>query len=332
MKKIVSLLITLLLAFFMLSSCTFGESDSNEGTNNNVSKIKIGCLSGPTGMGMAKLISDNGMDSEKYSFTVFSSPDDARNAFLAGDVDAICFPTNTALNLYNKTNGSITVAAVNCLGSLYVISNSTVDINGIEDLEGKTIYASVPNSTTLPIVEHILDESGINANITFEYNNETLATHDQLVALVAKGLIDIAILPEPKATATILSNAALGLSIDINLSEAWESISDDDEPLTMGCIIFNKQFAIDNKSSVDAFLSEYEESIKYINDENNNESSANMIAESGILPNANIAKKALNNLYGSIVYIDGKEMKTALDGFFTVIDMELPDDEFFYEG
>jgi NitT/TauT family transport system substrate-binding protein len=98
----------------------------------------------------------------------------------------------------------------------------------------------------------------------------------------------------------------------------------------MGCIVFNKNFVDKNKDAVDAFLAEYKASIEYINDKKNLESSAEMIFNAGILPKAAIAKKALMNLYGSIVYIDGAEMKTALEGFYKVIGLAKPDANFYY--
>jgi NitT/TauT family transport system substrate-binding protein len=194
-------------------------------------------------MGIAKMISDNGFDSDKYSFTVFGDPVSAQDAFIAGDLDAICFPTNNAAKLYAKTNGQLYVTAINCLGSLYVISSQNVTINNIQDLEGKTIYASVPNSTTGAIIEYILKENNINAEVSFTLDGEELTSHDLLATRIGEGKIDIAILPEPKATATILTNPALGLSIDLNLSTEWERVSESTEPLTMGCIIFNKKFS-----------------------------------------------------------------------------------------
>lgn len=325
MKKFLATLLLFTLTLTLLASCT----PSTDGENT---KINVGCLSGPTGMGMAKMINDNGLDSDKYSFTVYGGPEAAKDAFIAGDVDAICFPTNTAANLCKALNGDVYVAAINCLGSLYLLTDSTVEINSISDLEGRTVYASVPNSTTGAIINHILEENGVNATVSFEYEGETLADHDQLVGLIGKGEVDIAILPEPKATATIISNPDLGLSIDLNLSAEWEKVSSDSEPLTMGCIIFRKSFVDKNKAAVDAFLAEYESSIEFINSKENNEEAANMIYNAGILPKAAIAKRALNNLYGSIVYMDGAEMKAALKSFYQVIGIALPDDEFYYEG
>ena len=324
MKKLTSILLIAALLVLSLSSCALFADKKVESA-----KIRVGCLAGPTGMGMAKMISDNGLDSDKYAFTVFSSPEDAKNAFVAGDVDAICFPTNTAANLYGALKGELYVAAINCLGSLYLLTDASTEITSVADLEGKTIYASVPNSTTAPIINYILEKNNVNATVSFEFEGETLASHDQLSALIAMGKIDIAVLPEPKATATIASNPTLNLSVDLNLSTEWDKISS--EPLTMGCIIFKKSFVNSNKSSVDAFLAEYKASIEYINDKANNEAAANMIYEAGILPKAAIAKKALNNLYGSIVYLDGAEMKSALESFYTAIGMALPDDAFYYE-
>ena len=329
MKKITSILLLFVFTLSLLTSCGISNNDTtNEG---NKSKIRIGTLSGPTGMGIAKMISDNGFDSDKYSFTVFGDPVSAQDAFIAGDLDAICFPTNNAAKLYAKTNGQLYVTAINCLGSLYVISSKNVTINSIQDLEGKTIYASVPNSTTGAIIEYILKENNINANVSFALGGEELTSHDLLATRIGEGKIDIAILPEPKATATILANPTLGLSIDLNLSAEWEKVSESTEPLTMGCIIFSKKFVDNNKNSVDAFLTEYNASISFINDKANLESAAEMIVSAGILPKVPLAKKALNNLYGSIVYIEGSAMKNALKSFYTVINENQPDDNFYYE-
>ena len=328
MKKLFALLLITAVLFGTLTSCF--PFDSNVTEDGKTTKIRIGTLSGPTGMGMAKIINDNGLDSDKYSFTVYGKPDAAQAAFTAGDIDALCFPTNNAANLYAKLNGNLYVTAINCLGSLYVVSGSGYEIDSIQDLEGKTIYASVPNSTTGAIINYILAENNVNATVTFEYNGEVLNDHDMLSAYMGKGEIDLAILPEPKATATIVSNPNLGLKISLNLSAEWEKVSDESEPLTMGCIVFNKNFVDKNKDAVDAFLAEYKASIEYINDKKNLESSAEMIFNAGILPKAAIAKKALMNLYGSIVYIDGAEMKTALEGFYKVIGLAKPDANFYY--
>lgn len=325
MKKLLAFLLLLTITITTLTSCFKKNDESDQPT-----KIRIGTLSGPTGMGMAKMIADNGMDNYKYSFTVFGDPASAQDAFIAGDVDAICLPTNNAAKLYSKTNGNLYVAAINCLGSLFVVSTFEDNIDDIKDLEGRTIYASVPNSTTGAIINYILEQNGINATVSFEYKGEILNDHNMLSAYMSKGEIDLAILPEPKASATVASNSGR-LTVSLNLSSEWDKVSSDTEPLTMGCIVFNKKFADNNKEEVNSFLDEYKASIEYINDSGTFIPSADNVVIAGILPNTGIARKALANLNESFVYIDGSEMQTALEAFYNVIGLELPDDAFYYD-
>ncbi len=122
-------------------------------------KIKIGVMTGPTGMGMAKLIHDNGLDGEKYSFTAYPSPDLATAALTKGELDMLCVPTNLAANLSSKQE--ITAVSINCLGSLYVVVRDGVEINSVNDLIGKTVYYGVKTSTTEAIFEYILSKHSI---------------------------------------------------------------------------------------------------------------------------------------------------------------------------
>ena len=135
--------------------------------------------------------------------------------------------------------------------------------------------------------------------------------------------------PEPKATAAMKQN--LAYSIDLNLSKEWDKVSN--EPLTMGCIVVRNDFLKEHKSVVDKFLVEYKESINYVGSPDNHDVAAQLIVDAGILPQLPIAKSALTNLYGSIVYIDGNEMESALKGFYDAIDqVKLPGDDFYYGG
>ena len=314
MKKALSLIRALILLFtFVLTA--------NSCNNDDGVAIRIGVMSGPTGMGMAKLISDQKGIEDRYIFKIFSDPQQATGELAAGNLDLLCLPTNTAATLANKTADYISVCAINTLGSLYLLTDGNTKINSINDLEGKTIYASVPNSTTKPIIDFILSQNGVNATV------EHTPDHDTLVAKIKKGEVSIAVLPEPKVTAALANNT--DYKIDLNLTEEWSKISD--LPLTMGCIVVRNEYLKDNKKKVDAFLEEYSGSISYIANKTNLDTSAQMIVDAGILPQLGVAKKSLNNLAGSIVYIDGDAMKDALEGFYTAIGLQKPNSKFYYE-
>jgi NitT/TauT family transport system substrate-binding protein len=314
MKKIVSLILIVALFALAATSCAFQKNDDTV--------VRIGVMSGPTGMGMAKLMNDEGAkETSKYEFTVYSAPTNATADLANGSLDMLCLPTNTAANLANQKSDYITVLSINCLGSLYLLSDGNTEIKSVSDLAGKTIYASVPSSTTGPIINYILDKNNVDANVVFE------ADHDALVAKIASGEAPIAVLPEPKATAALTKNSAY--SVDLNLSTEWDKISE--EPLAMGCIVVKNEFLSAHKSVVDKFLNDYEASIDFIGDEDNLDSSAAMIVDAGVLPALPVAKKALKNLYGSIEYIDGDDMKAALKGFYTAIGLNSPADSFYYD-
>ena len=101
--------------------------------------------------------------------------------------------------------------------------------------------------------------------------------------------------------------------------------------LATSCLMEEKEFFDQTPAErMDAFLAEYKTSIEYIADPANHDASAQMIVDAGILPKLPVANSALTNLYGSIVYIDGAEMKTALEGFYTAIGYALPADSFYY--
>ncbi len=163
-----------------------------------------------------------------------------------------------------------------------------------------------------------------------DVNVYVLADHDAVVAKIVKGEIDVAVLPEPKASAAIISakNANQNYSIALNLSEEWDKISSTELP--MGCIVAKNDFLNLHEGAAVEFLKEYKASIEYIGNPENKESAAGMIVNAGILPKLPIAKSSLENLYGSIVYKDSSDMKDTLIGFYNAIGIDNPGDDFYY--
>ena len=312
MKKIISLILVLAISCLVLASCGAPDTD-----------INIGVMSGPTGMGMAKLMNYEQNDDSNYSFSIYSSPEEATAKLVKGEIDMLCLPTNVAANLYNK-NQNIKVLAINTLGSLYLLTAPGVEVSSVKDLEGKTVYTSVPTSTTGPIINYILEKNEVNATIEFE------ADHNALAAKVIKGTVDYAILPEPIVTNALTKNP--NYTTALNLSTEWDKVSD--EPLVMGCIVVRADFLNENLAAVNWFLDRYEDSIEYIGAKKNNTAAAQMIINQKIVPaftENKQAESALNNLYGSIEYIDGDDMKEALYDFYTAIGMTQPDNGFYFD-
>ena len=60
---------------------------------------------------------------------------------MQGELDIAAVPANLASVLYNNTEGQVQVLAINTLGVLYIVENGDT-VHSVEDLKGKTIFAS----------------------------------------------------------------------------------------------------------------------------------------------------------------------------------------------
>lgn len=335
MKKTISLLLVLVMSAlltFSITSCAPADDY----------QLKIGYLNGPTGMGMAKLIADNGGKdgNEKYTFSA-TTAELVGAAVSSGIFDIACMPTNAAATIYNK-NSNIEILAINCLNSIYVITDKNTTVNSFADLEGKTIY-TCKGGTPAPILKTLLNAYNINATVSNEFFDHIIAKPEDIPAVLTSkdGAPAIVVAPEP-----IITSANLALksdntndneySIDIDLGAVWKEKFNTD--ITMGCIVANKKVIEEHKGLVDAFLAEYKASIEYIGKSENIEASAKLIEDAGIMPKAAAAKIALSNLNrgGYISYLDGESMKAALEKVYEAFGMQLiggklPDDDFYYE-
>lgn len=337
MKKIIALIV-LIIMLFSLVSCNISNND-NDTTPPEKVKIRIGYMAGPTGMGMAKLIHDNGgleNGNDKYSFTKYADTNAAKADLAAGKIDVICLPTNEAAMYQSNVDKDAKVLAINCLNSLYMIMNKNTIITSFDDLSGQSPYVlyTCKNGTPRMILEHIINETGIDAVVSYEIAGKEILTPADLSAMVIANRIPNAVMPEPLVTSTLLKVNNTGYdhlkwSVKVDITDEWAKISD--TPLTMGCLLADGDFARDHKDELNAFLEEYKASVEYIGNSENVDSAANYVVETGVMGTAPAAKMALNNLGSSISYIDGDEMKTALINFYNAIGITLPDDSFYYE-
>lgn len=335
MKKLIALLLIAVLSITALCACS-----QNDNTQDENVTINIGYMQGPTGMGMAKLIHDN-QSSGKYQFTKFEDAQLATAALLKGEIDVACLPTNNASIIYNTKNESVQVLALNCLNSLYLMTKSGTAISSINDLEGKTIY-TISNGTPKLILKELLEKNNVNATIKTEavINNDTkqLALPSDLASALIAGAADIALVPEPVATAVPLKLASMNkdhtYTVALNVGTEWEKVHEN--PVAMGCVLANKSFVAENKTAIDAFLTEYESSISFMNNSENRDLAADYIVEASVLDAKGAAVKSLNNLGDAIAYVDGDKMKSILVDFYTAIGNsaiggKLPKDEFYYK-
>ncbi|MDF2921944.1 MAG: hypothetical protein K0R57_858 [Paenibacillaceae bacterium] len=295
------------------------------------SKLRVGALKGPTGMGMAQLMEQDslGASAVDYEFTLLDSPDDMTAKIINGELDAAAVPTNLALTLYNKTGGAIQLAAVNTLGVLYVLEKGDT-VHSVADLKGKTIHTSGKGATQDFAFRYILKQNGLDPDkdVTLDYKLQ----HAELAAAAASGDAPIALLPQPHVTTAMLKEPGLRVALDV--TKEWEAVAGSAGKLAMGSLIVQKKAVEADKAALQAFLTEYEASAHFVHADL--DKAAELIAKYTILPNANVAKKAIP--LSNITYIGAQEAKPFLEQFYKVLfDFEpksvggkLADDGFYY--
>ncbi len=344
MKKLLSLLLVLILSLGVFASCGETENNnssssgasssnsSNDDVDNSTEKtnINLTVLNGSTGFGMAQLMgkNTNGETKNTYNVNIATVVGDVEKALIAGTVDIAALPTNSAAKVYNKTNGNVQILAINTLGVLYLI-DKTGSVSSIDKLSGKTIY--VPSDNPTFITKHILNSNGIE-NVTVD--STKYSNPQALQAAVKAGQVDIAVLPQPVVTAAMAGAKQAGFEykIALDLTEEWDRAND--EQLVQGCIVVRKDFASKNKEAVDKFLSEYEASINFLN--NNQAEAAALIVKHGIFANATVAEKAIPK--SNVVFITGNEMKSSMSAFIEAmyninkesVGEKIPLDDFYY--
>lgn len=330
MKKILALLLTLMLTLG-LTAC--GQTDNNSSVASETPelvKANVFVLSGPTGIGAANLKdkADNGKTEGDYNVTVVAQPDEIVAKISNKEADIAAIATNLAAKLYNKTEGNITVLAVNTLGVLNVVTPKGVEITSLEDLKGKKIYTTGQGSNPEYIINYLLEKNGIKDDVTLAFKAEGT----ELLSVWATDPNAIIISPQPVATTLTIQNE--GAKIAIDLTKEWEKV-DNKSALMMGCVVVRNEFLKDNKATVDKFLEEYKASIEAAN--NDIDTTATLCETYGIIPKAPIAKKAIPNC--NLTFVSGSEMKTKLSGYLkvlfdadkTAVGGKLPADGFYYE-
>lgn len=315
-RKVLGLVVVGIMILTLLGGCKQEEKLTTP--------VHIAALNGPTGMGMTKLINDN---ETNYEITLYQSADEIVGKIVSGEIDVACVPSNLAATLYQKTQKNIYLLATNTLGTLYIVENGDT-VHSIEDLAGKTIVSSGQGSTP----EFVLDKLLLGAQLDPEKDVTVkfVANHTDVVSELVANEGTIALLPQPHVTIATSKNDKVQIAIDLN--ETW--MSQEQTQLPMGVIIANKTYVDAHKEAINTFLTDYEASVKFVNE--NLEEASEMMEAAGVLASQEIALKAIPDSH--IVFMDATSSKDSLENFYQIlsdvnpkaIGGSLPDEAFYY--
>ncbi len=278
--------------------------------------INMAVLSGPTGIGAVKLMerNDNGETVNHYNFTVATDNSAVVAGLANGDYDIAAVATNVAANLYNQTSGGVQICALNTYGVLYILENGDT-IQSMADLAGKTIYATGQGANPEYVLNYLLTQNGLTPgeDVTVEYMDSNL-----LMTEMAAGTYEVCMLPVPAVTSVLMQNSDVRTALD--LTEEWNKVTDEGV-LTMGCVVVRTEFAQENPEAVKAFLSEYADSISYVQE--NVEEASQLCETYGIVAKAAVAAAAIPDC--NLCCVTGGDIQSAIEPYYNVLFEANPD-------
>ena len=333
-RAIVSLLLALTLALSLTACGGQANSEPEQPETQEeltAAEINLYVLSGPTGIGAMNLwaASDAGETKNTYHITMPGANDEVVAALSKGDADIAAVATNLAATLYNKTDGGVTVLAVNTLGVLSLLSNGQ-EAATVSELKGKTIYAPGQGANPEYILRYVLSGNGLDPDkdVTLRFVGEG----SELLTVWQSDPEAVILAPQPVATSILMQNENAKTLFD--MTEEWDKIAGDDSTLMMGCVIVRNEFLQANPGAVELFLQEYAASIEKARSDV--EGTAVLCEQYGLIPKAALAQKALPSC--GLTFVTGAEMKTGLSGYLQVmfdanpksVGGALPGDNFYY--
>ncbi len=322
LKKFTALLLALTLVF-ALAACSVADPGAD---------IRLSVLSGPTGIGAAKLLTDAdaGRTAAHYDYTIEADNSALLAGLSNGEIDVATMASNMAVNLYHKTDGGVKIIALGTLGVLHILEGGgTSEINSIADLVGKTIWSAGQGANPEYILRYLLQQAGVADQVTVEFGEAS-----EIQTKLLSGEIQCAMLPVPAATAAIAKGEGQ-VREAVDVTEAWDGMGSGDK-LVMTAVVARTDYIAEHPDAVAAFLREYEASIDYVN--SHVDEAAEWVAGFGIAPSAGIARAAIPQCH--LTYIAGADMQPAIGGYFQAlygldpasIGGALPDDGIYYVG
>ena len=312
-----------------------GTAGTAQGTETAGDALRLFVLSGPTGIGAMNLwaAADAGETAQAYNITMTGANDEIVAALSKGEADVAAIATNLASTLYNKTEGGISVLAVNTLGVLSILAPAGVsgdEVATVADLRGRTIYAPGQGANPEYVLRYVLSGNGLDpdADVTIQFVGEG----SELLTVWQNDPEALIMAPQPVATTLLMQNE--GASKLFDMTDEWDAVSGGASRLMQGCVVVRKAFLEEHPEAVETFLTEYQASIEKA--QSDVEGTAALCESYGLIPKAAIAQKAIPQC--GLTFVSGEEMKEQLGGYLQVmfdaapasVGGALPADDFYY--
>lgn len=261
MKKILTVLTSLLIASSLMVGCSSNDKTEDE-KDTKLIAVNVGAPDGLPAIAISKLAQENPEIQKNYKikYTLESTADALSTDVMKENLDIAIVPSNMAAIAYNKTS-NYQIAGTVGMGSFYLVS-SDENVKGLnESLEGKEVGSMGKGLTPDITVQALLKEQGIDSSsITFNYSNEA----SDLVSLLATKKINTGIVPEPALSGLLTKNPDLKIICGIN--DTWKDVFKNENGYPQSTLVVKSSFAKENPEFINNFISALDKDIQYINE------------------------------------------------------------------
>ena len=293
--------------FFLIAIASF----ANAAPPSTPSSLTVGVIVGPSGIGMARVMSDPSVIPGTYiSFMKAGSVDILLPKLINGDIDIGILPPNVAAKIYSKSPNSIEIASVVGNGMLSIITRDT-SVSRLEDLVGKTLFVAGQGSTPEYVLKTLLARNGIReGSIRLDYS----IPYQEIAPSLVAGKIQYALVPEPFATVAILSGGGVNpVRRALLLRDAWKEAGlGDNFPMTL-CVV-RKAYATRHPETVSRFLAAYRSSIEWT--VAHPVEAGSLVEAQGLGLKAEVAARAIPSC--NFVWIDAKDARKGIEALLGV--------------
>jgi NitT/TauT family transport system substrate-binding protein len=310
-----------LLVFIMLQGC-------KNTTDKKTEKLTVATLRGPSAISMITMIDSlKDFKNQSIEFKIKNEPVQIRPMLFQEKASFAVVPTNMASILYNK-GVNYKVAAIPVWGTLYLFGQE--NINDWEELKGKKIHLMAKGMTPDIMFKFLLKKHGIDPlkDVDLDYS---FPTHIELANAVAAGKAKLGVISEPLVSMVMAKNKNVKPLFSLN--KEWKKTTDKEIPQT--ALLVHKELASKNPEIVNAFLSEYEKSVKWVNA--NPEKAGSLIVKHNILKDRQVAEQSIPrcNMHFKNIKETQNQVHEYLKIFYNMnpktIGGKLPDEEFYFK-
>lgn len=165
--------------------------------------------------------------------------------------DIAVVPAYQVVDLYNKTNGNIKLAAITMLNNIHIISDK--QINNPTEMAGKTIMVPELNES----MNKLIDSKLGFVKTLMKINTEFYYSQKDIIKNLENSENIIAFLSEPYYSKATSENNYYRFDVNEVISMIPNSKTESEGDFVSDVIIVNKTYLRDNKDSFDKFLAEY---------------------------------------------------------------------------